>query len=156
VAPASGIPRAGLAAALVAALTAGCRESSDAPAEPPAVGDEVTAETYQGPVTIRGRVLDGVSGAGIPGALVIVLEAGVTTQQWLDTPGEEATAALMEGTTLTDSTGAYEIAALERGGAYTVMITAQDYEPAIFEGGLELGEEDPPVTSMHAVELEPR
>lgn len=135
-------------------MVAGCRRSSDAPAEPPAVGDAVEATAYQGPVTIRGRVLAAETGEGIPGAVVIVLESGVTSQQWLDTPGEEASAALMEGTTLTDSTGTYEIAALERGSSYTVMITAQGYAPAIFEGGLELTEEDPPLTSMGAVELE--
>ena len=132
----------------------GCRRR---PAdEPPEVGDAVTAQAIPGPVTIRGLVVEAGTGAPIAGAVVIVLAAGVTSQQWLDTPGEEATAELMEGTTLTDSAGGYEIAALERGQSYTVMVTAEGYAPAIFEGGLEVAEDDPVVTEVRPVELDPR
>ncbi len=125
-------------------------------AGPASLGDSVRVAEPLGPVTIRGLVVETGTGRAVPGAVIIVLQAGVTSQEWISTRGEEATEALMEGTALTDSTGAYEIPALARGGAYTVMVTAAGYTPAIFEGGLEIRAEDPPVTVMRPVELEAR
>ena len=119
-------------------------------------GDTAAAAVLTGPVTIRGRVVDEASGAGIERAIVIVLEPGITSQAWMEARGEEASAALMEGTSVTDGEGTYEIADLERGGTYTVMVTAEGYDPAVFEGGLEVTTSDPPLTIMGDVELAPR
>jgi hypothetical protein len=129
---------------------------SDTAGADTAAGDTAAPAVLAGPVTIRGRVVDEASGAGIERAIVIVLEPGITSQAWMEARGEEASAALMQGTSVTDGEGAYEIADLARGGTYTVMVTAEGYDPAVFEGGLEVTTSDPPITIVGDVELAPR
>lgn len=106
-----------------------------------------------GPVMVRGRVVDDASGEGIPRAIIIVLQPGVTSRGWMEARGAEATAALMQATVVTDSMGVYEIADLERGRSYTVMVTAEGYAPAVFEEGLEITRRDFPITTMRDVVL---
>lgn len=117
-----------------------------------AAGTSDTA-ALTGPVMVRGRVVDDASGEGIPRAIVIVLQPGVTSRGWMEARGAETTAALMQATVVTDSMGVYEIADLERGRSYTVMVTAEGYAPAVFEEGLEITRRDFPITTMRDVVL---
>lgn len=125
----------------------------DTAAATPAVVD--TAPPLAGPVTIQGRVIDARTGAGIAGAVVIVLRPGVTSRQWQESRGREGADDGMLSAAIADSTGAYEIPGLTRDRTYTVMVTAEGHDPAIFEGGLEIAPSDPPVTRMQSVPLEP-
>lgn len=157
---------AGLAGGLLLAVlvwVATDRGEGSTPARPAGGARDVaaastsdTAAPRTGPVMIRGRVVDGASGEGIVRAIVIVLQPGVTSRGWMEARGVEATAALMQATVVTDSTGGYEIADLERGRSYTVMVTAEGYAPAVFEEGLEITGRDSPITTMRDVALAAR
>lgn len=106
-----------------------------------------------GPVTVEGRVVDARTAAGIGRAVVIVLRPEVSTQEWIQARSE-ATEALLQGATLTAEDGTFTIPDLERGMSYTVMITAEGYEPAVFEKGLQILPTDPTLTRVEEVRLE--
>ena len=148
-------------AAVAAALTACGGGGDDASAEAPdsAMATRATAgdsaPPLAGPVTIQGRVVDARTGVGIGGAVVIVLRPGVTSRQWQESRGTEGADDAMQSAAIADSAGAYEIPGLQRGRSYTVMVTAEGHDPAIFEGGLEITPADPALTRMQSVPLEP-
>jgi hypothetical protein len=149
----------GLALAAVASTGCGASESvaGRRSGEPPTAVRSARSDSgvaRAGPVAIRGTVVDAATGAGIASAIVIVLRPGVAPEEWARSRGAEATAALMEAAAVTDQGGAYQIANLARGAAYTVMVTAAGYEPAVFDAGLALTTRDPEVTAMGAVGLE--
>ena len=148
-------------AVAVSSCGGGGGDGSDASAD---TGDSVAANRASardstpplaGPVTIQGRVVDARTGAGIGGAVVIVLRPGVTSRQWQEARGTDGADDGMQSAAIADSAGAYEILGLQRGRSYTVMVTAERHDPAIFEGGLEITPTDPPVTRMQSVSLEP-
>lgn len=155
-----------VALAAIAALVLAGRENaplrvpgSRAPAAvdtaaPAAAATAAPADTFTGPVTIEGRVVDARTAAPIAGAVVIVLRAGVTSQEWTRA-SSETTEALMEAALLTAADGAFVVPDLERGGGYTVMVTAEGYDPAVFEAGLRIAPDDPPLTRIEPVRLEP-
>jgi hypothetical protein len=118
-----------------------------------AIGAEA-APVLTGPVTIEGTVVDASKPEGLAGAVVIVLNPGVTSQEWGQARGREATQALMAGVGVTNARGRYEIPDLERRRSFTVMVTMEGYAPAIFEDGLEVTATDPPLIQMQPVELE--
>ena len=104
---------------------------------------------------MTGRVIDGDTGEGLPGTYVIVLAPGVTFEEWERSPDGEVEG-LMAGAALTDSAGRYEVPALARGAEFTVVIAAREHEPAVFESGLTVRPDDPPLTRLSDVRLAPR
>ena len=106
-------------------------------------------------VTVTGRVLDDATGEGLSGSYVIVLAPGVTFGEWERSAGE-AVEALMAGAAVTDSLGRYEVPDLARGENFTVVIAARGHAPAVFESGLSVRPDDPPVTRVADVTLERR
>ncbi|HET6361890.1 MAG TPA: carboxypeptidase-like regulatory domain-containing protein [Gemmatimonadota bacterium] len=106
-------------------------------------------------VTVAGRVVDDETGEGVPGGYVIVLAPGVSFEEWEGSSDEEVEE-LMAGAAVTDSLGRYEVPDLPRGLDFTVVVAARGHTPAIFESGLSVRPDDPPVTRIADVRLEPR
>jgi hypothetical protein len=131
------------APAAAAATASGTQVSSDAPAP----------ESLD--VTVAGRVLDDESGEGVAGGYVIVLAPGVSFDDWERSPGEEVEG-LMAGAAVTDSLGRYEVADLPRGSDFTVVVAARGHAPAVFESGLTVKPDDPPITRLADVRLDPQ
>jgi serine protease Do len=74
---------------------------------------------------ILGYVLDADTGRGIPGALFVVLNPGITIQSWDGSTAQIYTSAE------TDANGYFELPLpLERGETYSIIVWAADYEPA--------------------------
>ena len=139
-------------------LLSGCRgeEPARAPDTGESPGSGAAADTtpvLTGPVTIQGVILDAVTGDAVAGAIVIVLKPGVSSQEWGQARGPDATQALMAAVAVADARGLYEVSDLERGRSYTVMVTAEGYAPAIFENGLDVTATDPAIIRMRPVEL---
>jgi len=148
-------------ALLVAALPVGVacgdqRGEPGAPAEPDS-GLRVTAAAPEESVdvTVAGRVLDGESKQGVAGGYVIVLAPGISFADWERSPAGEVEE-LMAGAAVTDSLGRFEVAELPRGRDFTVVVAAPGHEPAVFENGLTVRPDDPPLTRLADVELDPR
>ena len=124
-----------------------------------AVGAAVTAGSSvarAGPgVTVAGRVVDDETGEGLAGGYVIVLAPGVSFGEW-ERSADEEVEGLMAGAAVTDSTGRYEVPALTRDADFTVVIAARGHAPAVFESGLTVRSDDPPLTRLADVRLERR
>ena len=133
-------PRASVAADSVAAGTP--------------VSPDIT-RTGEVDVTVAGRVVDDVTGEGVPGGYVIVLAPGVSFSEWEESSDDEVEE-LMAGAAVTDSLGRYEVPDLPRGLDFTVVVAARGHSPAIFEQGLTVRSDDPPITRIADVRLEPR
>lgn len=148
--------RATIAAASIALLTAGCTAGpGDAPERAAEPADSAGAAGEPEPVAITGRVLDGETDDPVEDAYVVVLRAGVTVAEWEEASGP-ASEALMEGATITDENGAYAVRDLPRGRAYTLIVAAEGFEPAVFDRGLEIRPDDPPIVRPEAVRLDRR
>lgn len=106
-------------------------------------------------VTVAGRVLDDSTGEALAGGYVIVLAPGVSFDQWERSAAEEVKD-LMAGAAVTDSLGRFEVPDLPRGSDFTVVVAARGHEPAVFESGLTVRPDDPPITRLADVRLEPR
>lgn len=106
-------------------------------------------------VTVAGRVLDDETGEGLAGGYVIVLAPGVSFDEWERSP-DESVEGLMAGAAVTDSLGRYEVPDLPRGLDFTVVVAAPEHAPAVFEHGLTVKPDDPPLTRIADVRLEPR
>jgi hypothetical protein len=148
-----------LATCLALAISCG-RQSGDPPAASGSVepGDRVTSQATAAEgvdVTVVGRVLDDATGEGVAGGYVIVLAPGISFGDWEKSPAEDVEE-LMAGAAVTDSLGRYAVADLPRGLDFTVVVAARDHAPAVFEGGLSVEPDDPPLTRIADVRLEPR
>lgn len=106
-------------------------------------------------VTVSGRVVDDETGEGVPGGYVIVLAPGVSFEDW-ERSSDEEVEQLMAGAAVTDSLGRYQVPDLPRGTDFTVVVAARGHSPAVFESGLTVRSDDPPVTRIADVRLEPR
>jgi hypothetical protein len=106
-------------------------------------------------VTVAGRVVDEETGEGVSGGYVIVLAPGVSFEDWEKSSDEEVEK-LMAGAAVTDSLGHYEVPALPRGLDFTVVVAARGHTPAVFESGLTVRLDDPPLTRIADVRLERR
>ena len=138
--------------------------SVSAAADSAAVADSALPATRVSPddflsgnaaVTVSGRVVDDETGQGVQGGYVIVLAPGVTFEEWERT-SDEKVEELMAGAAVTDSLGRYEVPDLPRGTDFTVVVAARGHAPAVFESGLTVRPDDPIVTRIADVRLEPR
>lgn len=152
--------RALLVASLPLAISCGREpvDSSAAESDSVALGERVTsvaATADSAAVTVVGRVLDQSSGEAVAGGYVIVLAPGVSFEEWERSPAGEVED-LMAGAAMTDGLGRYAVADLPRGLEFTVVVAARDHVPAVFESGLSVERDDPPLTRIADVRLEPR
>jgi hypothetical protein len=106
-------------------------------------------------VTVAGRVVDDETGEGVSGGYVIVLAPGVSFEDW-ERSSDQEVEELMAGAAVTDSAGRYEVPDLPRGLDFTVVVAARGHAPAVFESGLTVRPDDPPITRIADVRLEPR
>ncbi len=84
-------------------------------------------------VVIYGRITDADTGRGIQGALFIVLQPGVSVQDFIVSGGDES---LVYTWTETDRKGDYQLPnPLVRGESYSIIITADGYRPLTWEDG---------------------
>lgn len=147
-------------AALLALAAAACAVDSP-PVEPDGPRAIESADTIattplrSGGVAVAGRVVGGEIAEPVVGAYVVVLSPEVTLMEWEAASGSESEA-LMEAATVTDADGEYEILDLPRGGEYTLIVAAEGYEPAVFDHGLTIREDDPPVVRPETVRLDRR
>ena len=99
---------------------------------------------------IYGTLVDADTGAGIPGAIIIVLQPGVTTKQFLREQKDEQVAAFGE----TDADGAYVILPpLPRNNSYGVIIGAKGYELIAVDDGFDIGSDVPDVVELDPIAL---
>lgn len=144
-------------------LVAGCGDRAAGPRTPDGespVGSEVavtpgTTTPDSIDVTVTGRILDDETGEGLGGGYVIVLAPGVSFDEWERSPDEKVED-LMAGAAVTDSLGRFEVPDLKRGVDFTVVVAARGHEPAVFESGLTVKSDDPPLTRLADVRLDPR
>jgi len=95
---------------------------------------------------IQGYVLDADTGQGIPGALFVVLNPGITIDGWDGSTAQIYTSAE------TDASGYFELPLpLERGQSYSMMIWAEGYKPT---GGDDIPVGDEPSPFEMEIELQ--
>ena len=95
---------------------------------------------------IQGYVLDADTGQGIPGALFVVLNPGITIDGWDGSTAQIYTSAE------TDANGYFELPLpLERGQSYSMMIWAESYKPT---GGDDIPVGDEPSPFEMEIELQ--
>lgn len=105
-------------------------------------------------VILQGTILDANTKKGIPSALIVVLNPGVTYDEFEEGGFDESMVAA-SGTT--DSKGRYQTTpALARGESYSVVVGAKNYQPRVFENGLEITADDPDITSVDPITLKKR
>ncbi len=105
-------------------------------------------------VILKGMIVDANTKKGVPGALMIVLQPGVTADQFEESGFSEDLVATI-GTA--DRSGAYQTTpALPRGQTYTVIVGAKGYQPRAFEDGLEITEDDPDITKIDTIAIQKR
>lgn len=115
-------------------------------------GDEPTPTPESEGVILKGRIVDANTKRGVPGALMIVLQPGTTFDDFEQSGFDESLVAAV-GTA--DRSGNYQTSpAIPRGESYTVVVGAKGYEPRVFEGGLEIVESDPDVTTVEPIAIQ--
>lgn len=121
---------------------------------PPAGGKTPPpAEDDEG-VILKGKIVDANTKRGVAGALIIVLNAGVTYDEFEKSGFDESLVATV-GTA--DRSGSYQTSpAIARGQSYTVVVGAKNYTPRVFEEGLDITADDPAVTSVDTITLKRR
>jgi S1-C subfamily serine protease len=101
-------------------------------------------------VTIYGTIVNADTGAGIPGAFIVVLQPGVTTRQFLHDQKDEQVAGFGQ----TDQDGAYVILPpLPRNNSYGVIIGAEGYELIEADDGFEIGSDVPDTVELDPIAL---
>jgi S1-C subfamily serine protease len=102
-------------------------------------------------VILSGRIIDANTKRGVPGALLIILQPGVTYKQFQSSGFDEKLVATI-GTA--DRNGKYQTSPeIERGQSYTVVVGAKGYTPRTFENGLEVANDDPDVTNIEDIPI---
>jgi hypothetical protein len=100
---------------------------------------------------VSGRVVDGRTGRGIGGALVIVLKPNVQLRSFLTQRREED----VETSTEADRNGEFTLPEqLSKGRAYGLVVAARGYRPLTVEGALRIGPGAPEHAKLGDVELE--
>lgn len=129
--------------------------------QPPSLPDpyQTPADPYGQPqpqpqpdngVFVRGRVIDGVSQQGVPGATVVILRAGATfedLQRAVQQGDEQAAVGLIVATATAGPDGSFQTTTpLPRGATYAIIIGGQGYQPRPLN--LEITMEDPVMTEL--------
>ncbi len=118
----------------------------------PPVGDNPAPTPATDGVILTGKIVDANTKRGVAGALLIILQPGVTFDKFQKSGFDESLVATV-GTA--DRSGKYQTApALERDQTYTVVIGAKGYQPRVFEDGLEITSDDPDVTTMEDIAIQ--
>ncbi|WP_162273944.1 trypsin-like peptidase domain-containing protein [Mariniblastus fucicola] len=100
---------------------------------------------------ISGRVVDGESGRGIDGALVIVLKPRVEMRQFLSSRRESD----VQSSTETDREGSFQLPEqLPKGNAYSMVIAARGFKPLTVEHALRVSAGAPEHANIGDIELE--
>ncbi|GAB4125009.1 MAG: hypothetical protein Fur005_43430 [Roseiflexaceae bacterium] len=112
-------------------------------------GDPIPVEDG---VVLTGQIVNANTKKGIPGALIIVLQPGVSFDQFEESGFDESLVATV-GTA--DRSGNYQTTPqIARGQTYTVVVGAKGYEPRVFEDGLEILDSDPDITEIETIGLQ--
>lgn len=100
---------------------------------------------------IAGQIVDGDSGRGIDGALVIVLKPRVEMRRFLSSRKEADVASSTE----TDRDGSFTLPdQLPKGNAYSMVIAARGYRPLTVEHALRVSAGAPEQANIGKIELE--
>lgn len=105
-------------------------------------------------VDLEGEVVDAATGQGIGGAYFVVMAPGRTFADF-QASNDPAGDGLLEMAAVTDGSGAYRLSDLTRGHRYTVLVAAPGYLVQAFDHGLEITANDPDVTRMNPIALDP-
>ncbi len=107
--------------------------------------DETDAE-------ISGRVVDGRSGRGVSGGVVIVLKPEAKIRDFMHSQDQS----LVYTSSQTESDGSFKLPhQLPKGQAYGLVAAAENYRPVAVEGALRVGTNSPEHADIGAIELEP-
>ena len=100
---------------------------------------------------ISGRIVDGDSGRGVDGALVIVLKPNVDVRRFLQSRRENE----VQSSTETDSRGSFKLPQqLPKGQAYSVVVAARGYRPLTVQGALRVSAQTPEQADIGEIELQ--
>jgi S1-C subfamily serine protease len=103
-------------------------------------------------VILTGKIVDANTKRGVSGALLIVLNQGVSFDDFESSGFDESLVAAV-GTA--DRSGKYQTSPLiARGVSYTVVVGAKGYEPRVFEEGLEITDSDPDVVDVEDIAIQ--
>jgi hypothetical protein len=112
-------------------------------------GDPIPVEDG---VVLTGQIVNANTKKGIPGALIIVLQPGVSFDKFEESGFDESLVATV-GTA--DRSGNYQTTPqIARGQTYTVVVGAKGYKPRVFEDGLEILDSDPDITEIETIGLQ--
>ena len=100
---------------------------------------------------ISGRIVDGSSGRGIDGALVIVLKPRVAMRKFLSSRRESD----VQSSTESERDGSFKLPdQLPKGSAYSMVIAARGYRPLTVEQALRVSSGAPEHADVGEIELE--
>jgi S1-C subfamily serine protease len=85
-------------------------------------------------VDIMGRIVDAYTEEPLAGAVFVILQAGVTVQEFIDNPRDSMLLSYSE----TDYDGFFYCPAVPLGNSYSVIIGADGYSPIVMDDALEL------------------
>lgn len=103
-------------------------------------------------VTLQGKIVDANTKRGVAGALLIVLQPGVTADEFEESGFDEDLVATL-GTT--DRSGNYQTSPmLPRGQTYTVIVGARGYNARVFRNALTIDEDEPDVAKVDPISIE--
>jgi hypothetical protein len=100
-------------------------------------GNTPTAPTTQtaDDVYIKGTVLDGVTGRGVPGARIFILKPGISAQQ--AAADDNISASEVTTTATADNNGEFTTEApVKRGQTYSAIVIARGFRPIIADDGI--------------------
>jgi hypothetical protein len=101
-------------------------------------------------VTIHGTIIDADTGRPLPNAYFVVLQPGVTTQQFLTERLDEQIASVA----LTDVNGAYQLfPPLPRGAVYSALILAEGYQPLMEDNAINIGTDAPDMVEFDPIAI---
>jgi hypothetical protein len=97
------------------------------PVPPTPTVTQAPATPTTGPIEITGRVVDAITGQGVPGVRHLVLRPGATYQDWMNTSGVVNELVIANG--ISDQDGVYRTTArLDRGQTHlTIFVTPDAY-----------------------------
>ena len=111
----------------------------------------VTEQIDDSDSEVSGTVVDGRSGRGIEGALVIVLKPNASLRRFLQNRDEY----YVQTSTETGTGGRFTLPdQLPKGQSYSLVVAARGYEPITVDGALRIGPTAPEHADLGDIEME--
>jgi len=106
---------------------------------------------YSATLDVYGRIVDAYTGAPISGAFFIILQPGVTCEDFLNNMDESMVVAVGE----TYSDGLFSCYGVPTGNTYSVIVAAENYYPIMVDEGLFIWEDETEPIDLGDISLDP-